>query len=170
MQQVVFKPIGIIHTPFPTPVNMPIQNTGGTRIRATIEVFQHFVDGLMDLAGFSHIILLYHLHLVQEFSLIVKPFMEDTPHGIFATRSPVRPNPIGMTTVKLIEINNNILIIENVDIVDGTPLLDIKPYLPVIDQVSEPRFGWLSGKMEHFSRIKSDDRFAIKAAPSKEQD
>ena len=159
MPQITFNPIGIIHTPFISANNMPIQGIGGKGIRATIEIFPEFVAGLKDLEGFSHIILLYHLHLVEKHALIVKPFMDDKQRGIFATRSPVRPNPIGMTTVRLIEIKDNLLMVEDIDMIDKSPLLDIKPCLPSIDDIQELRLGWLTGKVEQFSLIKSDKRF-----------
>jgi tRNA (adenine37-N6)-methyltransferase len=168
MQSIIFHPIGIIHTPFSSHDDMPIQGIGGKGIKATIEIFPEFTAGLKDLDGFSHIILLYHLHLVEKSELIVKPFLDDKERGIFATRSPVRPNPIGMTTVRLIEIIDNRLIIEDVDMIDQSPLLDIKPCLPVIDDIQELRLGWLTGKIEQFSQKKSDDRFNRHSAFLKE--
>jgi tRNA-Thr(GGU) m(6)t(6)A37 methyltransferase TsaA len=159
MQSIIFQPIGIIHTPFHSNEDMPIQGIGGKGIKATIEIYPEFNAGLKDLDGFSHIILLYHLHLVEKSALIVKPFLDDKERGIFATRSPVRPNPIGMTTVRLIEVIDNRLIIEDVDMIDQSPLLDIKPYLPMIDDIQGLRLGWLTGKVEQFSQKKSDDRF-----------
>jgi tRNA (adenine37-N6)-methyltransferase len=159
MKPVNFIPIGIIHTPFLSCEDMPIQGPGGKGIKATIEIYPEFAAGLKDLEGFSHIILLYHMHLVEKHSLIVKPFLDDEKHGIFATRSPVRPNPIGMTTVRLIEIRDNQLIVEDIDMIDQSPLLDIKPCLPMIDDIQGLRLGWLTGKVDQFSQKKSDDRF-----------
>jgi tRNA (adenine37-N6)-methyltransferase len=159
MKPIVFQPIGLIHTPYHTTEDMPIQGSGGKGVRATIEIYPDFAAGLKDLEGFSHIILLYHLHLVEKSALIVKPFMDDEQRGIFATRSPVRPNPIGMTTVRLIEIRDNRLIVEDIDMIDQSPLLDIKPCLPMIDDLQGLRLGWLTGKVEQFSQKKSDDRF-----------
>lgn len=159
-KQICYKPIGIIYTPFITPENIPVQNIGANGIKATIKIFAEFVSGLKDLEGFSHIILLYHLHLVEHFSLTVKPFLDDIEHGVFSTRSPVRPNPIGLTVVKLNEIKGNILYIENVDMVDGTPLIDIKPFVPAIDNMEVIKIGWLTGKVEQFIHKKSDKRFS----------
>ena len=159
MPQITFHPIGIIHTPFISADNMPIQGIGGKGIKATIEIYPEFAAGLKDLDGFSHVILLYHLHLVKKHALIVKPFMDDKKRGIFATRSPVRPNPIGMTVVRLTEIRDNLLIVEDIDMIDQTPLLDIKPCLPMIDDIQGLRLGWLTGKVDQFSWKKSDDRF-----------
>jgi len=168
MQSIIYHPIGIIHTPFLSNEDMPIQGIGGKGIKATIEIYPEFTAGLKDLEGFSHIILLYHLHLVEKSALIVKPFLDDKERGIFATRSPVRPNPIGMTTVRLIEIIDNRLIIEDVDMIDQSPLLDIKPCLPIIDDIQGVRLGWLTGKIEQFSQKKSDDRFNRPSAFLKE--
>lgn len=159
LKPIIYNPIGIIRTPFSSHEDMPIQGVGGKGIRATIEIYPEFTAGLKDLEGFSHIILLYHLHLVEKSELIVKPFLDDKERGIFATRSPLRPNPIGMTTVRLIEIIDNRLIIEDVDMIDQSPLLDIKPCLPMIDDIKGLRLGWLTGKVKQLSKKKSDDRF-----------
>jgi len=159
MQNINYKSIGIIHSPFKTLENIPIQNSGSKGEIGTIEIFPQFAAGLKDLEGFSHIILLYHLHKVTYSKLIVTPFLDKVEHGIFATRSPIRPNPIGLTVVKLIEIKNNMISIENIDMLDKSPLLDIKPCLPMIDDIQNLKLGWLSGKIQNFETIKSDDRF-----------
>jgi len=159
MNEITFKPIGIIYSPFKTIENIPIQNIGAKGVKGTIEIFKEFVTGLKNLDGFSHLILIYHLHKVIHDSLLVKPFLDTVEHGIFATRSPVRPNPIGLTVVKLIEIKNNLITIENLDILYETPLLDIKPFLPMIDDTKDIRIGWLTGKIEQFEIKKSDNRF-----------
>ena len=159
MNEITFKPIGIIYSPFKTIENIPIQNIGAKGVKGTIEIFKEFVTGLKDLDGFSHLILIYHLHKVIHDSLLVKPFLDTVEHGIFGTRSPVRPNPIGLTVVKLIEIKNNLITIENLDILYETPLLDIKPYLPMIDDMKDIRIGWLNDKIEQFETKKSDNRF-----------
>jgi len=161
MQEITYKPIGIIHTPFLTLNNIPIQNIGATEEIATIEIFPEFAEGLKDLEGFSHIILLYHLHLVQNSALIVKPFMDTVPRGIFATRSPIRPNPIGFTIVKLVGINNNLLTIKHFDMLNNTPLLDMKPYISTIDEIKDSKSGWLTGKIQNFENTKSDSRFIL---------
>ena len=152
MNEINYKPIGIIHSPFKTLENIPIQNSGAKGIKGTIELLPEFVAGLKDLEGFSNLILLYHLHLVDHFSLLVKPFLDTEEHGIFATRSPIRPNPIGLTTVKLMKISGNILFIENLDMLDQTPILDIKPALPMIDDIQNIRLGWLTGKIQEFEK------------------
>ena len=155
---IVFKPIGIIHSPFKEVGNMPIQPLNGKCIKGTIELFPEFTGGLKDLEGFSHVILIYFFHMITEPKLLVKPFMDDEIHGIFATRAPVRPNPIGISTVNLICINKNILEIENIDILDGTPLLDIKPFYPQFDNRNVEHSGWLTSKENNYE-IKSDERF-----------
>jgi len=154
-----YNPIGTIHTPFPEPKGMPIQPAGAEGVRGTIDVFAEYLDGLADLDGFSHIILLYHLHKSEGFKLRVVPFMDTTARGLFATRAPKRPNSIGLSVVQLDKIEDGVLHIQNVDIVDGTPLLDIKPYVPEFDQQPNIRTGWLEGARKTVSDRRSDDRF-----------
>ena len=153
------KPIGIINTPFTKPEGMPIQPTGATGIRGTIDLFDEYHAGLKDLEGFSHIMLLYHFHRSQGFNLQVVPFMDSELRGLFATRAPKRPNPIGISVVQLDKIENGVLHIQNVDIMDGTPLLDIKPYVPEFDSPQNIRTGWLGQARKTVSGRKSDDRF-----------
>jgi tRNA-Thr(GGU) m(6)t(6)A37 methyltransferase TsaA len=157
--EISYRPIGIIHSPFTNIEGMPIQPTGASGIQGTVEVFPEFAEGLQDLEGFSHLILLYHFHRVQEAKLIVTPFMDSQLRGVFATRAPKRPNPIGLSIVKLISIEHNILRIENVDILDGTPLLDIKPYVPDFDRPPADRVGWLEQAKGRVQRKRSDNRF-----------
>ena len=154
-----FKPIGIIHTLFTKPEGVPIQPTGAVGIRGTIELFNEYHAGLKDLEGFSHIILLYHFHRSQGFNLQVVPFMDSELRGLFATRAPKRPNPIGISVVQLDKIENGVLHIQNVDIMDGTPLLDIKPYVPEFDSPQDIRTGWLGQARKTVSGRKSDNRF-----------
>ncbi len=153
------KPIGIIHTPFTKPEGMPIQPKGAAGIRGTIELFDEYHAGLKDLDGFSHIILLYHFHRSHGFKLQVVPFMDSELRGLFATRAPKRPNSIGISVVQLDKIENGVLHIQNVDIMDGTPLLDIKPYVPEFDSPQNIRTGWLGQARKTVSSRKSDDRF-----------
>lgn len=157
--EIEYRPIGIIHSPFTDIEDMPIQPTGAFGIRGTVEVFPEFAEGLKDLEGFSHIILLYHFHRVQEAKLVVTPFMDSQPHGVFATRAPKRPNPIGLSIVKLLSMEQNTLHIENVDVLDGTPLLDIKPYVPEFDQPRVDRVGWLEQVKGEVQSKKSNGRF-----------
>ena len=122
---VQYEPIGIIHTPFTTPVGTPIQPVAGKDIEGTIELFPGYTDGLKDLDGFSHLILLFHLHRASAPRLLTTPFLDDTERGIFAIRGPSRPNPIGLSVVRLVGIEGNIIRIRDIDMLDGTPLLDI---------------------------------------------
>ena len=139
--------------------NVPIQPTAAAGVRGTIEVSADVVDGLKDLDGFSHIILLYHFHRVTQTKLAVIPFIDDVPRGVFATRAPSRPNPIGLSIVRLLGIEGNTLFIENVDIIDRTPLLDIKPYVPAFDRQEGVRAGWLADSGDKVTRTRSDGRF-----------
>ena len=157
--EISYRPIGVIHSPFTEIEGMPIQPTGASGIRGTVEVYPEFVEGLKDLEGFSHIILLYHFHRVRGAKLVVTPFMDSQPHGVFATRAPKRPNPIGLSIVRLLGIEQNVLHIENVDILDGTPLLDIKPYVPEFDQHRADRVGWLEQAKGRVQSRRSDGRF-----------
>ena len=154
-----YHPIGVIHSPFESLVGMPIQPSGADGVRGKIILDNQFMAGLQDLEGFSHLILLYHFHRSPDSSLVVQPFLDDIPHGVFATRAPRRPNPIGLSVVRLISVQSNIVEIENVDILNGTPLLDIKPYIPIIDQSENARIGWLEGKIDNFKGRLADDRF-----------
>jgi tRNA-Thr(GGU) m(6)t(6)A37 methyltransferase TsaA len=156
---ITYKPIGIIRTPFKSGEGMPIQPTGANGTKGTIELKKEFTDGLLDLIGFSHIILIYHFHESDGFALQTKPFLDDKIHGVFATRAPKRPNPIGMSIVKLTHVKSNILEIENVDMLDGTPLLDIKPFIPAFDEVSSATSGWMTHPEKNLKNFKSDNRF-----------
>ena len=157
--KIEYHPIGIIHSPFTELSGMPIQPTGAAGVEGTVEVFPKYNDGLKDLEGFSHIIMLYHFHRSKGFKLHVVPFMDSTPRGVFATRAPKRPNPIGFSVIKLQKIQDNILYVENVDILDGTPILDIKPYVPEFDEQTGVRVGWLEEARMEVSKRKSDQRF-----------
>ncbi|MFH2091269.1 MAG: tRNA (N6-threonylcarbamoyladenosine(37)-N6)-methyltransferase TrmO [Pseudomonadota bacterium] len=157
--KVEFNPIGIIHSPFLELEGMPIQPAGAAGIKGSIEVYEAYAAGLKDLEGFSHIVLLYHFHRSLQFSLTVVPFMDTEPRGVFATRAPKRPNPIGLSIVKLDKIENNILHIQNLDILNGTPLLDIKPYVPDFDPQEGVSTGWLEEARKTVSVRTSDDRF-----------
>ena len=160
MSKIKYTPIGMIHTPFKTPEGTPIQPQGAAGISATVEVFSEYVDGLADLQGFSHIILIYHFHLAKPFSLQVKPFLDNKPHGLFATRAPSRPNPIGLSVVELIRIDKGKLHIRDIDVVDNTPLLDIKPYVSDFDVRAATKIGWLEKKTKKINNTIDDGRFA----------
>lgn len=158
-EPVIFRPIGIIRTPFADTAGMPIQATAAIGIAGRIELDPDLAAGLVDLDGFSHITLLYHLHRITAPRLTVTPFLDDQPHGIFATRSPARPNAIGLSIVRLLAIRGSTIEVEDVDMVDGTPLLDIKPYVPEFDQRDDVRIGWFAERLGRLAGARSDDRF-----------
>ena len=160
MDPIQYHPIGIIHTPHKTPEGTPIQPTGAKGVGGSIEVFPEFTAGLADLAGFSHIFILYHFHLSKRFSLKVRPFLDDQKRGLFATRAPSRPNPIGLSVVRLMDITNSNLQIQDVDVVDGTPLLDIKPYVPEFDVHKVDQIGWIGNKTGGIGDVVDDGRFS----------
>ncbi|MBN2198981.1 MAG: tRNA (N6-threonylcarbamoyladenosine(37)-N6)-methyltransferase TrmO [Candidatus Aminicenantes bacterium] len=155
----IFKAIGVIRTPFKDYRDMPIQPVAAAGVKGTVEVFREYRPGLKDLNGFSHVILLYHFHLSRGFSLRVVPFMDTRPRGLFSTRAPKRPNPIGLSVVRLFKVEDGALYVENVDILDGTPLLDIKPYVPEFDSTARIRLGWLESAKKKAPKAKSDGRF-----------
>ena len=157
--EIKYQPIGLIHSPFKQAEGTPIQSTGAGGTRGRVDIFPEYREGLKDLEGFSHIQLLYHFHQTHSPQLIVIPFMDSTPRGVFATRAPTRPNAIGLSIVRLISIEENVLHIENVDIVDGTPLLDIKPYVPDFDDHPADRIGWLEKAKGLSKTKKADSRF-----------
>ena len=159
MEIIQYKPIGIIHSPFKTPKGSPIQPSAAIGTKGTAEIFPEFVEGLEDLTGFSHIFLLYHFHLSKRFSLKVKPFLDDRQRGLFATRAPSRPNPIGISVVELVKIEGHNLYIQNVDVVEGTPLLDIKPYVPAFDVHPADKIGWIEDKTTKVQEAADDGRF-----------
>lgn len=159
MKNIILRPIGVIHTPFKEPKGTPIQPGRSRGARGTIEINAEFTGGLSDLDGFSHVILLYYFHLYSGYELMVTPYLDNQPRGLFATRTPRRPNPIGLSVVKLQRIENNRLYVVNVDMVDGTPLLDIKPYVPEFSPVDDIRIGWLEGKARSGDNRLADGRF-----------
>lgn len=155
--------IGTISTPWQKPENMPIQPTGAGPAEGCIELLPEYTDGLKDLDGFSHIILLYQLHKIEKYMLSVTPFMDTKARGVFSTRAPMRPNAIGLSTVELLRIDGNRIYIKGVDMLDGSPLLDIKPFFEHFDNRFDTRKGWLEGK-DHakIKETRSDKRFAKK--------
>lgn len=159
MTEIVFTSIGTIRSPFTDPRDMPIQPVGARGIRGTIELNPAYATGLKDLDGFSRIIVLYHFHCSNGYSLEVVPFLDKTPRGVFATRAPRRPNKIGITMLKLISIDDSALTVEDVDILNGTPVLDIKPYVPEFDAYPDEHAGWLTKRSENARTMRSDDRF-----------
>jgi tRNA-Thr(GGU) m(6)t(6)A37 methyltransferase TsaA len=158
--KIEYQAIGVIRSPFREIGGMPIQPSGASSAQGRVEVHPNYAAGLSDLDGFSHIILLYHFHRVRDSALTVTPFMDSQPRGIFSTRAPKRPNPIGISVVKLLRVEETVLHIENVDILDGTPLLDIKPYVPQFDQYPAESTGWLEQAKDSVQGKRSDHRFA----------
>jgi tRNA-Thr(GGU) m(6)t(6)A37 methyltransferase TsaA len=159
VEVVTYQPIGVVRSPFAALEGMPLQTIAAEGVRGFIEVEPAYAEGLKDLAAFSHLLLLTHLHQMAGYSLEVTPYLDDRRHGIFATRSPRRPNPIGLSIVRLIAIHDMTLDIEDVDLLDGTPVLDIKPYVPAFDARETERIGWFAGRIERIHTTRSDNRF-----------
>ncbi len=153
------EPVGLVRTPHTDREGMPIQPAGARGIRGTVELRPELAEAAEDLSGFSHIILIYHLHRSAPGPLKVVPFMDDVERGVFSTRSPSRPNPIGLSTVRLLSVEGNVLEVEDVDMLDGTPLLDIKPFVPDVDCPEADRFGWLEEARRRMGDRQADDRF-----------
>lgn len=156
---ITYHPIGVIHSPFKDLAEMPIQPASETSAPGTVEILPEYAPGLKDLEGFSHVMLVYHFHRSPRVSLTVRPFLDGEPHGVFATRAPTRPNPIGISVVRLVGVEGNVLSVQDLDILDGTPLLDLKPYIPEFDGHPEARIGWLEGVRAKIRTTKSDRRF-----------
>ncbi|MFN2144892.1 MAG: tRNA (N6-threonylcarbamoyladenosine(37)-N6)-methyltransferase TrmO [Anaerolineales bacterium] len=156
---ITMRPIGVIHSPHKQVAGMPIQPAGALGIPGTVEVYPAYQAGLADLDGFSHIILIYAFHLSDSYELTVTPFLDAEPRGLFATRAPRRPNPIGLSVVRLVSVEENLLHIENVDILDGTPLLDIKPSIPDFDHFESERLGWYARHRRRVEEMRADQRF-----------
>ncbi len=160
-EPVVLTPIGVIRTPFASLEGMPIQPGGARDVLGRVELRPDLAPALADLEGFSHIYLIYCFHKSQGFRLTVTPYLDDTPRGLFATRAPRRPNPIGLSVVELAGVAGNILTVRGIDVLDGTPLLDIKPYAPAFDApLGAVRSGWLAGKERTVAETRADGRFA----------
>lgn len=165
MEPIIYQPIGVIRSPFKQPPGTPIQPEAGRGVEGKAELDPAYAEGLKDLDGFSYVILIYHFHRAGPFALQTKPFMDDQPRGVFAMRAPSRPNAIGLSVVRLVEIDGSSLRVRDVDIVDGTPLLDIKPYVPQFDVPSdvragrEARIGWLAENVHKLSTSRDDGRF-----------
>ena len=143
---------------------MPVQPIGAKDVYATIEFKDEFIDGLKDLDGFSHVYLIYYFHKIEEHSLSVIPFNDktDTPRGVFSTRTPMHPNSIGLSVVKLVAVEKNIVTVQGIDILDGTPLLDIKPHIGSFDKIEgEIKNGWMKSSLQEVSEIRSDERFIV---------
>lgn len=155
-----YEPIGVIHTPFESPVDMPIQPIGDATTEGTVELEDGYADGLRDLEGFSHCILLYHFNeTADDVSMRVEPFLDADARGLFATRAPNRPNPIGLSVVEILAVEDGELTVGGIDVVDGTPLLDVKPFVPDFDVPEDATTGWLEDAAEDARSTRADDRF-----------
>lgn len=159
MQPISFHPIGIVRSPFTTQAGMPIQTVAAHNTVGTIEVAPEYAAGLKDIDGFSHLLLIVHLHQAQPGQLEVTPYLDTQPRGIFATRSPRRPNPIGLSLVRLLRVDGATLHIGDIDLLDGTPVLDIKPYVPQFDDRPNARIGWFADNIHKVQNTRADDRF-----------
>ena len=153
------NPIGIIHSPYKSITDMPIQPKGASEVAGYVLMDEEYIDGLQDLDGFSHIYLLYAFHKATRVEMHVTPFMDKQTRGVFATRSPLRPNHIGISIVNLVGIKGNKIFVKSIDILDGTPLLDIKPYIEKFDGVQNSVSGWLQASNEEIQKKRSDERF-----------
>jgi len=160
MNEISCRPIGFIRSPFKEPTGTPIQSLAARDVEGTVEIDPKYADGLRDIDGFSHLILIYHCHLCRKPSLLVKPFLDNQTRGVFATRAPARPNPIGVSIVRLVRVEGTRLHIKDMDVVDGTPLLDIKPYVPEFDIAESDKIGWYKGNLAKLYEAKDDGRFS----------
>lgn len=158
-EALALEPIGTIHTPFERPEGMPIQPAGADAA-GTVELEAAYADGLADLDGFSHCILLYHFHeSPADAPLSVEPFLDDAERGLFATRAPRRPNGIGLSVVSIKSIDGATIEVTGIDVVDGTPLFDVKPFVPAFDVPENVETGWMDASAGEISSRRADDRF-----------
>lgn len=159
IKNIVYQPIGIIHSPFKEVAGMPIQPCGAKKAGGSIELLTEYEKGLKDIKGFSHIIILYHFHKITHWVPEVIPFMDNKLHGIFATRSPARPNAIGISILPLLRREGGLLYVEELDILDQTPVLDLKPFFGPYDNRLQVRSGWLDAVVKTPENVMADDRF-----------
>ncbi|MGJ7612153.1 MULTISPECIES: tRNA (N6-threonylcarbamoyladenosine(37)-N6)-methyltransferase TrmO [unclassified Variovorax] len=155
---VVCRPVGLVHCRFTEATGMPIQTAGAPEETGRLEVFAEFAPGLRDIEGFDYLILVTHLHRCAHERLEVVPFLDDASHGVFATRAPARPNRLGLSIVRLVSVEGTTLHFAGNDMMDGTPVLDIKPYVPKFDVRQTERTGWFGARLDQLPRIRSDDR------------
>ncbi|MGD9073780.1 MAG: tRNA (N6-threonylcarbamoyladenosine(37)-N6)-methyltransferase TrmO [Desulfobacteraceae bacterium] len=155
-----FRAIGVLRTPYRSKSGVPIQGIFDPESKGRAEIFEQYVSGLKDIEGFSHLILLYVFHQSDGYDLICKPYMENQLHGVFSIRAPKRPNPIGFSVVRLVRREGSVLYLAEVDMLDETPLLDIKPFVPKFDHRENVRVGWMKGKFRDMKGTPvSDNRF-----------
>jgi len=163
---VTFTPIGVVRTPFAEHEGMPIQTVAAQSVAGRIELDPAYEDALADLDGFTHLHLITYLHRTGGVSLRVTPYLDTVRRGVFATRSPKRPNPIGLSIVRLVRIEGAVIHIEEVDLLDGTPVLDIKPYVPPFDDRADARYGWFEQRAQNVHSVRADARFEEPEAPA----
>lgn len=156
---ITYQPIGVIHSPFKEVKGSPIQGVFAPKAEGVVEAFEAFAEGLRDVELFSHLYLLYGFHQAGSVSLTVVPFLDDQERGVFATRAPCRPNPIGLSVVRLLSRDGRRLRVAELDVLDGTPLLDIKPYVPHFDHRSSANSGWVKDSDGQGIAHEADDRF-----------
>ncbi|MEG2879018.1 MAG: tRNA (N6-threonylcarbamoyladenosine(37)-N6)-methyltransferase TrmO [Comamonas sp.] len=154
---IAMRPIGVVRSPFTTTAGMPIQTVAAADACARLEVFPEYAAGLRDIEGFEYLMLITHLHQATE-KLEVVPFMDTQSHGVFATRAPARPNRLGLSIVRLLRVQANCLHFEGNDMLDGTPVLDIKPYVPALDVRATERIGWFAHGLAQLPTMLSDNR------------
>ena len=153
-----YEPIGVVRSPFHQRLGMPLQSVAATEVRGRVELAAEYAPGLRDLDGFSHLHLICHLHRAEPGDLQVVPYLDDTVRGVFATRSPRHPNPIGLSVVRLEAVAGATLHVRGIDLLDGTPVLDIKPYVTAFDAFDAERTGWLEAGARRVHEVRSDER------------
>ncbi|GIU41749.1 tRNA (N6-threonylcarbamoyladenosine(37)-N6)-methyltransferase TrmO [Shewanella algidipiscicola] len=156
---ITYSPIGYAKTPFKQIENVPVQGAGISQDIAELIINEEYVQGLDDLEEFSHIYVVFHIHKAAGYKLKVTPFLDDQPRGIFATRSPKRPNAIGLSIVEIVRIEANRIVVRGVDLLDATPILDIKPYIQSFDNIKQTKDGWYEQGLDPLT-VRSDKRFA----------
>ncbi|WP_110458350.1 tRNA (N6-threonylcarbamoyladenosine(37)-N6)-methyltransferase TrmO [Shewanella algidipiscicola] len=156
---ITYSPIGYAKTPFKQIENVPVQGAGISQDIAELIINEEYVEGLDDLEEFSHIYVVFHIHKAAGYKLKVTPFLDDQPRGIFATRSPKRPNAIGLSIVEIVRIEANRIVVRGVDLLDATPILDIKPYIQSFDNIKQTKDGWYEQGLDPLT-VRSDKRFA----------
>lgn len=159
MEHVSYTPIGVVRSPFTAVAGMPLQTIAAAEVVGLVEIDPAYADGLADLDGFTHLWLLTQLHERGAASMKITPFLDVQPRGVFATRSPRRPNPIGLSLVRLLRVERATLHIAEIDLLDGTPVLDIKPYVPLFDTRPDAAIGWFATSIAQVFTRRADDRF-----------
>jgi tRNA (adenine37-N6)-methyltransferase len=155
---ITYQPIGVVRSPFTERQGMPLQSVAAAEVHGRIEVFAEYAAGLRDIDGFSHLYVICHLHRSVPGKLEVIPYLDDAVRGVFATRSPRHPNPIGISVMRLLSVDGSTLNVSGVDMLDGTPVLDVKPYVPAFDSFDAERTGWLEQGARKVHEVRADER------------